>query len=47
MSLYGGMYREIGRRILAGEPGDSTLSVQRSAGLILQLEDMLADKGAQ
>lgn len=34
------MYAEIGRKILAGEDGDSIESVERSAGLILALEDV-------
>ncbi len=35
------MYAEIGRKIVAGEPGDSVASVERSAGLILTLEHAL------
>ena len=38
LEAYRLMYDEIGRRIARGEPGDSLISVQRSAGLVLDLE---------
>jgi predicted dehydrogenase len=45
LSSYAMMYREIGRRIRAGLPGDSLLSVERSAGLVLALEAALPTDG--
>jgi predicted dehydrogenase len=39
---YRRMYDEIGRRIASGAPGDSLVSVQRSAGLVLDLEEQLS-----
>lgn len=41
LEAYWRMYHEISRRIAHGEPGDSIESVQRSAGLVLDLEDQL------
>lgn len=37
---YENMYREIARRIIAGEPGDSRDSVQRTIETVLQLEEL-------
>jgi len=42
LETYRTMYDEIGRRIASGAPGDSLLSVQRSAGLVLDLEEQLS-----
>jgi len=39
--VYARMYGTISRRILAGEPGDSIESIQRSCELMLDLEDMI------
>jgi len=37
---YENMYREIARRIIAGEPGDTRDSVQRTIETVLQLEEL-------
>jgi predicted dehydrogenase len=42
LDAYRIMYDEVGRRIASGAPGDSVLSVHRSAGLVLDLEDQLS-----
>jgi predicted dehydrogenase len=39
---YARMYRNLSGRVLSGEAGDSTESIERSAGLMLDLEDDLA-----
>jgi predicted dehydrogenase len=44
LSVYGRMYRRIGETMLAGGEGDSAASIERSAGLMLDLEDQLAGK---
>ncbi len=41
LDAYRLMYDEIGRRIAAGEPGESAISVRRSANLVLDLEERL------
>ena len=41
LSTYRVMYREISRRIVAGEPGDSLDSVVVSAAAVLELEELL------
>lgn len=41
LAAHATMYDTIGRRILAGEPGDSRESVERSARLVLQIEEAL------
>ena len=42
LAPYRTMYDTIGELIASGAPGDSALSLQRSAGLVLDLEDRLA-----
>ncbi|MCB9853098.1 MAG: Gfo/Idh/MocA family oxidoreductase [Phycisphaerales bacterium] len=44
--LYGMMYSEICRRILAGEPGDDPESIRVTTQLMLDLEQQLVDKAA-
>jgi predicted dehydrogenase len=41
LEAYERMYDAIGRKIAAGEPGDTPHSLQRSAGLVLDLQDQL------
>ena len=41
MLSYRRMYREITAKIIDGEPGDSLESVERSARLVLEVEERL------
>ena len=41
LDAYRRMYGEIGRRMANDEPGDSVISLRRSAGLVLDLEERL------
>ena len=41
LAVYGRMYRRIGETMLAGGEGDSAASIERSAGLMLDLEAQL------
>jgi len=43
LAPYRAMYDTIGRLIAAGAPGESPVSIQRSAGLVLDLEERLAE----
>lgn len=44
MDAYCCMYREIARKVAAGEPGDTLRAIQLSASLVLQLEDLLVER---
>jgi len=43
LAPYRAMYDTIGRLIAAGAPGESPVSIQRSAGLVLDLEERLTE----
>jgi predicted dehydrogenase len=44
VAIYARMYREISRRILSGEDGDSPRSVEVSSRLMLRLDEMLRER---
>jgi hypothetical protein len=42
MTTYRDMYAQIGRKIVAGSPGDSRQSILSSASLVLDLEEAMS-----
>jgi hypothetical protein len=44
MTTYRDMYAQIGRKIVAGSPGDSRQSIVSSASLVLDLEEALRNR---
>ena len=44
MTTYRDMYAQIGRKIVAGSPGDSRQSIVGSASLVLDLEEALSGR---